>query len=133
MNKQQAYKAFWSEFGVLAFEENSVPTQDVIESLAQNLNLPSDRYIAYQVLTDDLDHPVFPNASIYHRSTSWETLDTLSNLISARIQNMNTIKLDNGRMFITKGTPFSQHQEESGDSNIRRIILNLGIEFFTEN
>lgn len=133
MNKQQAYKAFWSEFGVLAFEENSVPTQDVLESLAKTLNLPSDRYIAYQVLTDDLDHPVFPTASIYHRSTSWETLDTLSNLISARIKSMNTIKLDNGRMFITKGTPFSQHQEESGDSNIRRIILNLGIEFFTEN
>jgi hypothetical protein len=110
-----------------------VPTQDVLESLAKTLNLPSDRYIAYQVLTDDLDHPVFPTASIYHRSTSWETLDTLSNLISARIKSMNTIKLDNGRMFITKGTPFSQHQEESGDSNIRRIILNLGVEFFTEN
>ena len=133
MNKQQAYNAFWSGFGVLAFEENSVPTEDVLKNMAKTLNLPSDRYIAYQVLTDDLDHPVFPTASIYHRSTSWEVADTLANLISARIQNMNTIKLDNGRMFITKGTPFSQHQEESGDTNIRRIILNLGIEFLTEN
>jgi hypothetical protein len=132
MNKEQAYNSFWSGFGVLAFEENSVPTQDVLKSLAESKHLPSDRYITYQVLTDDLDHPVFPTASIYHRSTSWEVADTLSNLISERIQNMSTIKLDNGRMFITKGSPFAQHQDESGDTNIRRIILNLGVEFFTE-
>lgn len=132
MNKQQAYKSFWSGFGVLAFEENSVPTQDVLKSLAESMNLPSDRYITYQVLTDDLDHPVFPTASIYHRSTSWEVADLLANTISERIQNTDTIRLDNGRMFITKGSPFAQHQDESGDTNIRRIILNLGVEFFTE-
>ena len=133
MNKQQAYSAFWSGFGVLAFEENSVPTQDVLENLAKASNLPSDMYITYQVLTDDIDHPVFPTASIYHRSSSWEKSDLLSNMISKRIQEMNTIKLDDGRMFITKGSPFSQHMLEEGDLSIRRIVLNLGIEFFTEN
>ena len=132
MNKQQAYSAFWSGFGVLAFEENSVPTQDVLESLAKASNLPSDMYIAYQVLLDDLDHSVFPTASIYHRSSSWEKSDLLANAISQRIQNMNTIKLDNGRMFITKGSPFAQHLLEEGDVTYRRIVLNLGIEFFTE-
>ena len=132
MNKQQAYKAFWSGFGVLAFEENSVPTQDVLESLAKDSNLPSDMYIAYQVLIDDLDHAVYPTASIYHRSTSWEKSDLLANAISQRIQNMDTIKLDNGRMFITKGSPFAQHLLEEGDVTYRRIVLNLGIEFFTE-
>ena len=133
MDKQEAYNAFWSEFGVLAFEENSVPTQDVLESIAKTMNLPSDRYIAYQVLIDDLDHPVFPTASIYHKSTSWEEADKLANTISNRIQTMNTIRLDNGRMFITKGSPFAQHMLESEDLSIRRVILNLGVEFFTES
>lgn len=133
MNKQQAYSAFWSEFGVLAFEENSVPTQDVLKAMAKDMNLPSDRYIAYQVLIDDIDHPVFPTASIYDKSSSWERADTLANLISNRIQTMDTIRLDNGRMFITKGSPFAQHMREEGDSSIRRIVLNLGIEFFTES
>lgn len=132
MNKQQAYNAFWSDFGVLAFEENSVPTDDVIEQMIKGTNLKKYPYIAYQVITDDIGHPVFPTASIYDRNTSWERLDTLANNISNRIQNTNTIKLDNGRMFITKGSPFAQHQLESADTNIRRIILNLGIEFFTE-
>lgn len=133
MNKQQAYNAFWSGFGVLAFEENSAPAISDVKAIAKSMNLPDDIWIAYQVIVDDLGHPVYPTASIYSRSTSWQKADTLSNAISARIQEMNTIKLDNGRMFITKGSPFAQHQLESEDLNIRRVILNLGIEFFTES
>ena len=126
MNKEQAYSEFWSGFGVLAFEENSMPDDETIQSQAKY------PYIAYQVIVDDLGHPIFPTASIYDRSTSWKRADELANVISERIQKMNTIKLDNGRMFITKGSPFMQHQMESEDMNIRRVILNLGIEFFTE-
>ena len=132
MNKQQAYSEFWSRFGVLAFEENSVPTDDVIEQIIKGTSLKKYPYITYQVLLDDLNHPVFPTASIYDRSTSWERSDLLANSISEYIQKMDTIRLDNGRMFITKGSPFAQHQLEDADTNIRRIILNLGIEFFTE-
>ena len=132
MNKQQAYSAFWKGFGVLAFEENSVPTDDVIEEMIKGTNLKKFPYITYQVITGDLGDHVYPTASIYDRSSSWEKSDLLSNMISERIQKMNTIKLDNGRMFITKGTPFSQHMDEEGDKSIRRIVLNLGIEFFTE-
>lgn len=133
MDKEQAYNSFWSGFGVLAFEENSVPDDSVIDELIKSgVAKAKYPYIAYQVITDDLGHPVYPTASIYDRSTSWQRVDTLANLVSRRIQEMNTIKLDNGRMFITKGSPFSQHQLESADLNIRRVILNMGIEFFTE-
>lgn len=133
MNKQQAYSEFWSRFGVLAFEENSVPDDKVIESLIKaGVAKAKFPMITYQVLTDDIDHPVFPTASLWDRSSSWERLDLLANDISEYIQAMDTIKLDNGRMFITKGSPFSQHQLESSDTDIRRIVLNLGIEFFTQ-
>lgn len=133
MNKEQAYSEFWSGFGVLAFEENSMPDDETIQSLIDaGVAEAKYPYIAYQVIVDDLGHPVFPMASIYDRSTSWKRVDELANVISERIQKMNTIKLDNGRMFITKGSPFMQHQMESEDMNIRRVILNLGIEFFTE-
>ena len=111
-----------------------MPSDDVINAMIKAGAIASKYpYITYQVLIDDLDHPVFPTASIYDKSSSWERADVLSNLISNRIQTMDTIKLDNGRMFITKGTPFSQHMREEGDSSIRRIVLNLGIEFFTES
>ena len=133
MDKQQAYNAFWSGFGVLAWEENSMPDDKEIQSLIEAGYASSKYpYIAYQVITDDLGHPVYPTASIYDKSSSWERIDKLANTISEAIQNMNTIKLDNGRMFITKGSPFAQHQLENEALNIRRVILNLGVEFFTE-
>ena len=132
MNKQQAYNSFWSGFGVLAFEENSAPAITDIKAIAKSASLPDDIYITYQVLIDDLNHAVYPTASIYCRSSSWEKPDLLANTISERIQKMNTIRLDEGRMFITKGSPFAQHMAEEGDLSIRRIVLNLGIEFFTE-
>ena len=133
MNKQQAYNSFWNSFGVLAFEENSVPTEDVIETMIK-AGVATARWpmITYQVLIDDINEPIFPTASIYDRSTSWERADTLANAISASIQTMGTIKLDEGRMFITKGSPFANHMSEEADRDIRRIVLNLGIEFLTE-
>ena len=133
MNKQQAYNSFWSGFGVLAFEENSVPDDTVIQALIDSGVAKSKYpYITYQVLVDDLNSTVFPTASIWDKSSSWETADLLSNDISAFISTMGTIRLDNGRMFIVKGSPFAQHSADEEDLSIRRIILNLGVEFFTE-
>lgn len=132
MNKQQAYNSFWGGFGVLAFEENSMPDDSVINALIKSGAAQSKYpYITYQVITDDLGRPVTPTASIYDKSTSWERADTLSNAISSRIQAMNTIALDNGRMFITKGTPFAQHLGED-DTTIKRIVLSISVEFLTE-
>lgn len=133
MNKQQALNDFWHSFGVLAFEENAVPTDDVINALiASGAAAAKYPYITYQVITDDLGAPVFPSASIWDRSTSWERSDTLANAISARFQQQKTIKLDNGRLFIAKGSPFAQHMEEPGDRAVRRILINTSMEFFTE-
>lgn len=133
MNKQQAYNSFWRRFGVLAFEENSVPDDETIQKLIDSGVADSKfPYITYQVLLDNLGNPVFPTASIYDKSTSWETADLLSNEIMREITNMNAIRLDEGYMYITTGTPFAQHRDEPEDSSIKRIILNLGIEFLTE-
>ena len=133
MNKQQAYNAFWGSFGVLAFEENSMPDDRTVDELIKAGAAQSKYpYITYQVLTDDLGNVVNPTASIYDKSSSWERVDTLSNTIAGRIQAMNTLVLDNGRMFITKGSPFAQHLGDEGDNTIKRVILNLSVEFFTE-
>ena len=120
MNKQQAYNAFWSGFGIPAYEENTVPEGAVLP------------YITYQVITDDLTGVVMPTASIWDRSTSWKKVDDLSEYIAYKISTMNTVKLDHGRMFISKGFPFAQHMSEDGDSAIRRVVLNIAVQFLTE-
>lgn len=132
MNKQQAYNAFWSDFGVLAFEENSVPDDDTIQRMIDaGLAKAKYPYITYQVLTDSLDYAVLPTASIWDKNISWERSDLLSNAIAKKIAEMTPIKLDEGRMFIATGSPYSQHMDEEGDTSIRRIVLNLQVEFFT--
>ena len=129
MNKQQAYNAFWKQFGVLAFEENSVPNDEAIQALitagAASSKYP---YITYQVMTGDLDSVLTPSASIWDRSNSYEKADLLANEIAETIARMTPIKVTEGRMFITAGSPFSQHMEDS-DSAIKRNVLTLNVEF----
>lgn len=132
MNKQQALNAFWSDFGVLAFEENTVPDDEAIQRLIDAGVAPSKfPYITYQVSTGELDDAIVATASIWDRSTSWETADLLANAISRRINDMSIIRFDGGGLFVSKGTPYSQHMGEEGDSAIRRVILNVGLQFFT--
>lgn len=135
MNKQQAINQFWRRFGVLAFEENSVPDDDTIAALIK-AGVASSKfpYITYQVVTDDIyGVTALATASVWDRDTSWERADELSNTIASAIQQANTIKLDDGRLFIVKGTPFAQHMSEDGDKAIRRVVLNVGYQFFTQN
>lgn len=129
MNKQQAYNAFWKQFGVLAFEENSVPDEETIQALIDSGVAPSKYpYITYQVMTGDLDSVLTPSASIWDRSNSYEKADLLSNQIAETIARMTPIKVTEGRMFITAGSPFSQHMDDS-DSAIKRNVLALNVEF----
>jgi len=131
MNKQQAYNAFWRQFGVLAFEENSVPDDETIQRLIEEGIAPSKYpYITYQVMTGDLDSVLTPSASIWDRSNSAEKIDLLANQIAEAIARMTPIKVDEGRMFITVGSPFSQHMEDS-DSAIKRNVLALNVEFLS--
>ena len=42
-----------------------------------------------------------------------------------------TIELDNGRLYIAKGTPFAQRMSEPSDDTVRRILLNISAEYLT--
>lgn len=120
MDKQQTYYRFWSSFGIPAYDENSVP---------EGAEYP---YITYQVITSDYDQGIFPTASIWYRSDSWQGIDQKLNEISRYIEEMLPIPMENGGyMHINKGSPFAQRMTED-DTTIKRYVLNLTVEFFTE-
>lgn len=121
MNKQQALNNFWNSFDVPAYEENTVPEGTVFP------------YITYQVITGNIEDSVVTTASVWDRSYSWERADLLANRIARRITDMSVIPLDDGGLFITRGTPYSQHMSEESDSAIRRVIMNIGLQFFTND
>lgn len=121
MDKEQALHNFWSSFGVPAYSAETVPDGAVMP------------YITYEVATDSFDNMVPMTASIWYRSYSWEEITELANDVAAAIVYMYppTIELDEGRLYITKGSPFAQRMSDDDDS-IRRIVLSINAEYMTE-
>jgi hypothetical protein len=122
MTKGQAIQSFWERFDIPAYDETTVP---------DNAQFP---YITYQVQTDSLDSVCMTNASLWYRSYSWKEISEKTEEISQAIARMNppSIKIDGGRLYISKGVPFAQRMSDDSDDAIRRILLNINYEFLTE-
>ena len=121
MDKQQAYYKLWSSFELPAYDEMSVP---------EDAKMP---YITYQVILDDLDAPVFPTASLWWRDSSWTNIDLKLTEIAAYIEDLLPIRLDEGFMYVSKGSPFAQRMAEDDDRTVKRYVINLAVEFLTKN
>lgn len=122
MTKGQAIQKFWESFGLTAYDETSVP---------DDAPFP---YITYSVKTDSLDNVVMVNVSLWYRSYSWKEISEKTEEIAKAIAHMNppSVKIDGGRLYITKGVPFAQRMGDSADDAIRRMLLNVNYEFLTE-
>ena len=120
MDKEQALHQFWSSFDVVAYDENTVP---------EKAELPR---ITYSVSIGGFDSNVAMSASVWDRSTSWKGVTDIAHKIAHRLaQGGQTIRYDDGLMWIRKGTPFMQRMADTDDS-IRRIYINIEVEFISE-
>ena len=122
MTKGQAIQKFWESFGIPAYDETSVPNDAPFP------------YITYQVHTSSLDELCIANASLWYRSYSWKEISEKTEQISKAIAQMNppSVKIDGGRLYITKGVPFAQRMGDTSDDAIRRMLLVVNYEFLTE-
>lgn len=121
MDKQQALYHFWHEAtGLEAYEENRIP---------DNAALP---YVTYQTLIGSLDEPVFPIGHIWcDKRTSFTALDGYLARLEAYLPRFKgkTIPIDEGVMYVTRGTPFAQR--ESDDTGAIGYLINLSVEFLS--
>lgn len=118
MNKMQTLHSFWSGFGLKAYDENSVP---------DNVALP---YITYEAASDDFGNAISLSASLWYRSSSWSDITEKEQQIADFIgRGGRMLKFDGGAMWVVKNTPWAQRMEEPSDDTIRRIVLNISIEF----
>lgn len=131
MDKQEAYNYFWSQFGVPAYDETSVPDEETMKELSPTGEVYP--YIIYQKIISSINEPVYPTASLFTRSNSWTEADSILNNIYDHLKNGGQIILiDNGRMWLVRGNPFAQPMSDPNDDKIRRYTINLAVEFFTE-
>jgi len=120
MDKEQALHRFFSQFGVRAYDSSTVPDDAVLPR------------ITYEVMTDNFGVSNVITASIWDRSTSWEGVTAILH----RIENSmgyggQTVAYDNGMLWAKRGQPFAQRMEDTDDS-IRRIVINIEIEYISE-
>ena len=118
MNKMQALHSFWNGFGLKAYDENSVP---------DGASLP---YITYEASSDDFGHTIPQTASLWYRSSSWADITEKEQAISDYIgRGGRMMAYDDGSIWIAKASPWAQRMNDSSDELIKRIVLNLQVEF----
>lgn len=119
MDKAQAIYNFWSEFGLTAYDENSVPDNAVMP------------YITYSTITDSLDYTALLTGSLWYRETTWENISKKADQISASLKDGKVIELDIGYAYLYRGTPFAQRMGDEADDMVKRIYFNVNCEFLT--
>lgn len=120
MDKAQAINNFWNSFDIPAYDENTVPDDALLP------------YITYDVATDSFEKRVSLSASLWYRDTSWKRITQKANEIERHIgeHGWQLLKIDNGKVWIMKGSPFYSRMGDPDDS-IRRIVINIEVEFLT--
>ena len=118
MNKIQALHSFWSGFGLKAYDETSVP---------DDAQLP---YITYEVSSDEFGSALAQTASLWYRDSGWADITAKEMQISDEIgRGGKMVAFDGGAFWINKASPFSSRMEEPSDDMIRRIVINVTVEF----
>lgn len=123
MDKAQAIYQFWSQFGLPAYDENTIPTGS---------NRPQMPYLTYSMVTDSLGNPVSMSANLWYHSTSWQAITKKADEIAKALgTGGQVIPVDGGYIYIVRGSPFSQRMSDPEDADIRRIYINIMAEYLT--
>lgn len=118
MNVQQALNAFWNGFGIPAYDATTVP---------DDAKLP---YITYEASNDFFGQSIAHTVSLWYRSPSWADITAKEQEIADFIsRGGRSIRVDDGIIWIKRATPWAQRMADTTDDMIRRIVLNLELEF----
>lgn len=127
MNKWQTQDAFWNSFGIPAYDENVVFTED---------EMPSYPHITYQAMSGVMGQTLVVSASVWDRSPSWARISQKADEILKRIAEEGHVifKIDTGYFWITipENTPFAQRMASgSDDDEVKRIYITVDAECLT--
>ena len=126
-DKAQALHDFWSSFGWLAIDEQSAYDEGVMEEWGS-----PNKYITYEAATGSLGDSIPLTASLWHRSTSWATVEAMVKTISSAIgRGGKVIDITGGKLWILRRDSFSRRMSDENKNDMRRIIINITAEFLT--
>ena len=120
MDKWNAQQYYWSSFGIPAYDRLTVP---------EDAEFP---YITYEPASGSLDGVMLRSASVWYRGGhDWRGVTEKVLEIESTVERL--IKIDGGYMKVRKpSSNFAQRMDDPDDPLIRRVVLNVEIEFLTE-
>lgn len=124
MTKAEALHAFFSSFGLPAYEEHSVPVW--LDSAQTEENRPP--YITYELLTAGRLETVQVTVNVWDISDSWVTVNAKADEILAAVTPFCRISFTGGAAVAAAGEPFAQSW---ADGVYKRKILNLELTYIT--
>lgn len=118
MTALQALHSFWGGFSLPVFDENTVPEKTAFP------------YITYEASRDFFGTTLAQSASLWYYSKSWAEITEKEEQIAQYIgRGGKMVVYDNGAFWIRMGQPFAQRLPDASDDMVRRIALNIEIEF----
>lgn len=122
MTIAQAFNSFWASFGMPAYEENCVPTGD---------EAPAFPYITYQYVFDGMGNQTVLSASVWTRTESPKQAEEKTEEIAKALANKKRyiLPVNGGAVIFRPGTPFAQMMGDDSDNLVKRMVLNIEVQF----
>ena len=123
MDRIQALHQYWSSFGWTAYDANTVPSTDL---------LPDMPRITYNTEVSEFGDTMSVSISLWDNSYSWEAITKKAEQIFDDIGLGGKLLLfTGGVIWIKRGSPFYTRMADP-DDRIRRIVINVDIEYFKD-
>lgn len=119
-NIYEAQQAYWSKFGIPAYNELTVP-----EELRGRYP-----YLTYQAVEGSLDGQLTASAALYYRSMSWEGITNKVTEMKPLINDM--VPVQGGYMKVRKPAAHFAQQGTDPDPAVRKMVLTVEVEFLTK-
>ena len=127
MTKAEAFYQFFSSFALDTYEENSVPGNEDGGS-------PSFPYLTYELITGSFGDEIPISFSVWYKSTSWKEANRKADEIEKYLGRAGVhVPCDGGSIWFKRGTPFAERMGDASDQILKRISMNLSVEFWTED
>ena len=88
------------------------------------------KWLSDREVTDTLGNTLAQTASLWYRDSSWKSITEKEQEIAEYItRGGRLIGYDQGAVWLKRASPWAQRMNDPSDEMIRRIVLNIAVEF----
>ena len=126
MTEMETIFGFWRRFSLPAFERNTVP----VKAEEGAFDYP---YLTFEMKTDHFGREVPLAASLWYRSSSYAEAEEKQREIAEYIGRGGIfLPCRDGVIWLKRGSPFACFTKDDEADAVKRMDLNISVEFLAE-